>query len=133
MSLEMVVGIVFCIFGGYFFSTEAWKRLTCKTLTQGTVVDVVSHTKWDSDDHRYETTYYPIYEYYDADGNGYRKKSTTGTNHRRRNREIGSQVEIFYNEYNPNSYYVKGSSDIIFAAIFLLIGIALMYYVNTQQ
>lgn len=133
MSLELIIGILFSIFGGYFFGTELWKRLTCKTLTQGIVADIVSHTKWDSDDHRYETHYYPIYEYYDADGVLYSKKSTTGTNTVSRKRTVGSTVDIYYNEHNPHSYYVKGSTDIIFAGIFLAIGLFFLYYVKTNN
>ena len=125
MKLELLCGMIFIIIGVIFFIVEIVKKKKCKVTTNATVIDIARDQSRDSDG-SYSTTLHPVFEY-EVSGNIYVKKSRYGSSSCKY--YIGQQVEILYNEKNPNQYYVKGSlSGIMFGVVCLVAGIISIFW-----
>ena len=118
-ALFFVVGVLVIV-------TEYTKRKKCIEATIGTVIDIDVDREYNRNDHRIESTYYPIFQY-EANGNTYVKKFTSGSN-RRFTYPINSTVTIMYDPNNPDSFYVQGNnSGFILGIIFIVISIILFF------
>lgn len=121
----LFVALFFAV-GILVIAAEYTKRKKCIESTIGTVIDIDVDRKYDRNDHRMETRYYPVFQY-DANGETYVKKSTSGSN-RRFKYDINSTVNIMYDPNNPNTYYVQGNNDgFILGIIFIVISIILLF------
>lgn len=115
MILSILIIILFIIFGGWTLKTEISKRIKCKSITTGKVIDFYE------DHNSKKTNLFPIFEY-EVYGTKYTKQYNFGTVSGQYS--IGQEVEIHYNPNNANDYYIKGNNSIIiFGVMFLFVGI----------
>lgn len=120
-----LVGIIFSIVGGLIGLINLFKRIMCRSVTKGVVVEIHRSESRDSDGH-ISVTYHPIFEY-EVLGKVYRKKNSVGSNVC--NYTVGEVVDIHYNAKNPEIYYAKGNIGIIiFGFIFMIAGIVCILY-----
>lgn len=119
MFLAIIVFTLFILFGGYNFFNEIKKRIICKFVTKGIVVDIFQEPN--------KNTKFPIFEY-EVNGKKYTKQSNYGNVSIPYT--IGDEVDIYFNNGNPNEHYIKGNfGAIIISIIFFAVGLAGLAFV----
>ena len=120
--MAKLIGIFVVLIGVLIIYQEISKRIKCKELTKGKIVDFNEKVK--KKNGREKTVRYPIFEYVAND-------MTVRGNFNERSKmhpyELSDEVEIYYNKNNVEEFYIKGNSDSIFFSIIIL-GMGLLLF-----
>lgn len=98
MLLAILILTIFVLFGGCNFFNDIKKRIICKSITKGIVIDIYQKNK--------KNTKFPIFEY-EVNGKKYTKQSNYGNVSIPYT--IGDEIDIYFNNENPNEHYIKGT------------------------
>ena len=121
--MTKILGLLVTLLGVYMLYQEILKRVKCKEITKGTVVDFYEKTK--KENGREKIVRYPIFEYA-ANGIAVRNKYTTKS--KMHPYELSDEVDIFYNVNNADEFYIKGNGDsFVLGTIVLIMGVLVLF------
>ena len=120
--MQVLLGIFLTFISGTIIYQEISKRLKCKEITKGTVVDFFERTKIKKG--REKIVRYPIFEYI-ANGNTVRKRYNIKS--KIHPYQLSDEVNIHYNKNKEDEFYIKGDGDsLILGVIILIMGLMLL-------
>ncbi len=117
----ILLGIIIVTIGILRIVTSSEMVKKCIEPAEGIVVEIEQDEFYNSDDGRYEYTYYPVIKY-EAKGRTVEERYDVGSS--KSEYSIGEQVNILYNPDNVEQYLIEGykSSNILEIA-FIIVGV----------
>ncbi len=121
--MTKVLGLLVTLLGVYILYQEILKRIKCKEITKGMVVDFYEKTK--KENGREKIVKYPIFEY---TVNGVQVKSKYDTRSKMYPYQLYDEVDIFYNSKKADEFYIKGNGDsFVIGIIVLIMGVLVLF------
>lgn len=120
--MAKLIGIFIVLIGVLIIYQEISKRIKCKELTKGKIVDFNEKVK--KKNGREKIVRYPIFEYV---ANDMTVRGNFNESSKMHPYELSDEVEIYYNKNNVEEFYIKGNSDSIFFSIIIL-GMGLLLF-----
>lgn len=118
--MAKLIGAFIVLIGVLIIYQEINKRLKCKELTKGKIVDFNEKVKIKNG--REKISRYPIFEYL---ANDMMVRGNFNERSKMHPYKLGDEVDIYYNKNNVEEFYIKGNSDSIFLSI-IIIGMGLL-------
>lgn len=122
MAIQIIFGASMTLIGGFMLYQDFSKRIKCKELTQGTVVDFREKTK--KENGREKIVRYPIFEYV---ANGTSIRANYNMRSKAHPYELSDVVDIYYNKNKTDEFYIKGNGDSIVLGVIVL-GMGLLLF-----
>ena len=117
-----LIGVFIVLIAGLIIYQEISKRLKCKELTQGTVVDFREEVE--KENGREKIKRYPIFEYV---ANGTTVRGNFNEKSKIHPYQLSDVADIYYNKNKVEEFYIKGNGDsIVLGVIVLAMGLLLL-------